>query len=88
MKWYVDRLEQMAIDTCKSLGINEARRSPHTGVWIDGNEKICAIGVRNAGFVTYHGLALNCSVDLVRECHGKKLKQKHQGFLLGLAVTP
>ena len=52
----------MAIDTCAHFGL-EAGRSPHTGVWIQ-DRKICAMGVRNSGYVTSHGLALNCNVDL------------------------
>ena len=64
MEWYVDALEQTVIDLLKdSFGLSGAR-SPHTGVWI-GDDKICAMGVRNSGFVTSHGLALNCNTDMV-----------------------
>lgn len=73
MKWYLGRLEQAVIDACAALGLPGARRSPDTGVWVDGpggggapESKICAMGVHNSGFVTTHGLALNCNNDLVR----------------------
>ncbi len=68
MKWYLHQLEQSVLDTCASLGVSGAHRSPHTGVWVgDGAEerKVCAMGVHNSGFVTTHGLAINCDTDLV-----------------------
>ena len=46
------------------MAIFQAKRSPHTGVWIGEEDKICAMGIRNSGFVTTHGLALNCNTDL------------------------
>ncbi|XP_077287288.1 lipoyl(octanoyl) transferase 2 [Arctopsyche grandis] len=62
VKWYVCRLEETIIQTCKKLGI-VAERSPHTGVWV-GNSKICALGVHISRGITTHGLALNCCTDL------------------------
>lgn len=63
MKSYVHTLEQVAIETILKMGVKNPERSPHTGVWI-GDNKICAMGVRNSDFITYHGIALNCNVDL------------------------
>ncbi|TRY63914.1 hypothetical protein TCAL_05595 [Tigriopus californicus] len=63
MKWYIHELEQVVIDTCAHYDL-AAGRSPHTGVWI-GEKKICAMGVRNSGFITSHGIALNCETDLM-----------------------
>jgi len=92
----------LAIDTCVSLGVTSAARSPpHPGVWIGQNKvihhfflasytthgfashkrtsssaspskvtfigkhfQVCAVGVRNAGLVVSHGIALNCNVNL------------------------
>lgn len=62
MRWYVHQVERMVIGVCTELGI-EATTSPHTGVWV-GDRKICAIGVHGSRYVTTHGLALNCNVDL------------------------
>lgn len=63
MKWYICTLEETIIQMCKlSFGI-KASRSSDTGVWVDQN-KICAIGVHGRRYVTTHGLALNCDIDL------------------------
>ena len=49
-------------------------RSPHTGVWVNKNneKKICAMGVHNSDFVTSHGLALNCNIDLTWFDHNQR----------------
>ena len=57
-------LEQAVIDTLEPLGLRAGRREGATGVWIDGQRKICSIGVAASRWVTYHGLALNVSTDL------------------------
>lgn len=42
----------------------EATRNPvNTGVWI-GNRKICAMGIKVRRWVSMHGLALNCDINL------------------------
>ena len=67
MKWYVNTLEEVVIQTLKK-GFNiEAFRSPHTGVWVQHREqekKICAMGIHSKDLVTCHGLALNYDIDL------------------------
>lgn len=35
----------------------------YQGVWVN-DSKICAIGVHSKLYITYHGLAINCNVDL------------------------
>nr|XP_061811911.1 putative lipoyltransferase 2, mitochondrial [Nerophis lumbriciformis] len=62
VRWYVSQLEQTVVAACASLSV-EASASSHTGVWV-GDNKICAIGIRCSGYVTWHGLALNCNTDL------------------------
>lgn len=62
VRWYVHQIEHTVIRVCAEFGIN-AVTSPHTGVWID-DRKICAIGVHGSRYVTTHGLALNCNIDL------------------------
>jgi lipoate-protein ligase B len=57
-------LEQAVIDTLEPLGLRAGRREGATGVWIDGQRKICSIGVAASRWVTYHGLALNVGTDL------------------------
>ncbi|XP_029668751.1 putative lipoyltransferase 2, mitochondrial [Formica exsecta] len=62
VRWYVSQVERTVIHVCAELGI-KAVTSPHTGVWV-GDRKICAIGVHGSRYVTTHGLALNCNIDL------------------------
>jgi len=62
VKWYVCKLEETVIQMCKAFKI-ESCRSADTGVWV-GDNKICAIGVHGTRYITSHGLALNCNVDL------------------------
>ncbi len=60
---YVRDLEDVMIRTCADFAV-QARQVPGlTGAWV-GNEKIGAIGVRIARWVTSHGFALNVSTDL------------------------
>ena len=60
---YVRALEGAIIETAVRLGVAAGRRPPYTGVWV-GEEKLAAIGVKLAGGVTTHGLALNLTTDL------------------------
>jgi len=54
---YIDRIEQVIIDSLATWGIT-AERTEHTGVWV-GDAKVCAIGVNVSRWVTMHGFALN-----------------------------
>lgn len=60
---YVRALEEAVIATAARFGVTAGRRPPYTGVWL-GTAKLAAIGVKVAGGVTMHGLALNVSTDL------------------------
>jgi lipoyl(octanoyl) transferase len=60
---YLRYLEQAAILTLESFGIEAERKPPWTGIWI-GRKKIAAIGVAVRRGITYHGLALNVNTDL------------------------
>jgi lipoyl(octanoyl) transferase len=60
---YLRDLEEVLILALGDLGV-EGRRDPGaTGVWV-GDEKVAAIGVRVARWVTSHGFALNVGRDL------------------------
>lgn len=61
---YVRALEDTLTVTLASFGINAGVVPGRPGVWVAGNRKIAAIGVRVAGHVTTHGFALNVSTDL------------------------
>jgi lipoyl(octanoyl) transferase len=60
---YVRDLEEVMIRTCADYGVIASRVPKLTGVWV-GDEKIGAIGVRIARWVTSHGFAFNVAVDL------------------------
>ena len=60
---YVRDLEEVLIGTAGRFGVTASRLSGLTGVWV-GKEKLAAIGVRIARWITSHGFALNISTDL------------------------
>ncbi|MCC7416556.1 MAG: lipoyl(octanoyl) transferase LipB [Acidobacteria bacterium] len=60
---YVRDLEEVLIRAAASSGVEAGRVNGLTGVWV-GGEKLAAIGVRIARWVTSHGFALNVSTDL------------------------
>src|SRR5437588_540687 len=60
---YVTRLEEVLIRTVAEYGIAAERADGKRGIWA-GNDKIAAIGVRIARWVTSHGFALNVSTNL------------------------
>ncbi len=66
---YMRDLEEVIIRTVADYGLQGARSSGETGVWLDpgvkGRErKICAIGIRCSRWITMHGLAFNVNTDL------------------------
>lgn len=60
---YVRDLEEVLIRSIADFGIRGERIAGLTGVWV-GSEKIAAIGVRIARWITSHGFALNVNTDL------------------------
>ncbi|XP_063901550.1 octanoyltransferase-like [Zophobas morio] len=62
VKWYVNAIEQVVIDTCKDFNV-ESRRTEHPGVWIDDTKKIASVGIALSNWITSHGFALNVDVD-------------------------
>ena len=60
---YVRDLEEVLIRMASDYGIDAGRVEGLTGVWV-GNEKLAAIGVRIARWITSHGFALNVTSDL------------------------
>jgi lipoyl(octanoyl) transferase len=68
---YVATLEELVIRTLAAFNVRGERRGDRIGVWVrrpdkgDGHEdKIAAIGIRIARWVTMHGFALNVDPDL------------------------
>lgn len=64
LRRYVRTLEAAIIATAVAFGVTAAREDGLTGVWVDGERKLAAIGVRVRRGVTTHGLALNVNTDL------------------------
>src|SRR5580692_811076 len=60
---YLRALESALIATAATYGVEVTRRPPWTGAWA-GDRKLGAIGVKLAGGVTTHGVALNVATDL------------------------
>ena len=60
---YLCNLEEIAIRTLATFGVEAYRRDEMTGAWTDSG-KVTAIGVGLRRWVTYHGLSLNVDVDL------------------------
>ena len=65
---FVRALESALIDTCAAHGVAAQRRDDHPGCWCDADgrapRKIGALGLRVERGVSYHGIALNVTVDL------------------------
>jgi lipoyl(octanoyl) transferase len=64
LRRYVRTLEAAIIATAEAFGVSAARLPGHPGIWVDGERKLAAIGVRVKRGVTTHGLALNVTTDL------------------------
>jgi lipoyl(octanoyl) transferase len=60
---YVRDIEEVMIRAAAAFGVTAGRVDGLTGAWV-GNEKLAAIGVRIARWVTSHGFALNVATDL------------------------
>jgi lipoyl(octanoyl) transferase len=60
---YVRDLEEVLIQTAAHFGVTATRLPGLTGIWV-GSEKLAAIGVRIARWVTSHGFAFNVSTNL------------------------
>ena len=64
----VRALEAALTETCAAYGVSASRRDGHPGCWCDPDgpqpRKIGALGLRVERGVTYHGIALNITVEL------------------------
>ena len=64
LRRYVLILEAAVIGTAAAFGVEAAHLDGLPGIWVDGERKLAAIGVRVKRGVTTHGLALNVNTDL------------------------
>ena len=60
---YVRDLEDVMIRTARDFGVESTRIAGLSGAWV-GADKIGAIGVRIARWITSHGFAFNVTTDL------------------------
>ena len=56
---YLRDLEEVIIRTLATYGLSATRRKGMTGIWLNNERKICAVGVAVRSWITYHGFALN-----------------------------
>jgi lipoyl(octanoyl) transferase len=65
---FVRALESALVETCAAQGVAAQRRDGHPGCWCDVDSpnprKIGALGLRIERGISYHGIALNVTVDL------------------------
>lgn len=64
LRRYVRILEAAIFDTAAAFGVATGRLNGQPGIWVGGERKLAAIGVRVKRGVTTHGLALNVNTDL------------------------
>lgn len=71
VRCFVQGLEGWIIDTLAAFNVTGERRSGRVGVWVrrpdkghQSEDKIAAIGVRIARWVSFHGISLNVAPDL------------------------
>ncbi len=64
LHWFLRTVEQSVIDALQTFGVESGRVDGLTGVWIEQQRKICAIGIHCSRWVTSHGFALNVHNDL------------------------
>lgn len=64
LHWFLRKLEESIIMALQNnYGIEGTRDDINSGVWV-GNDKIAAIGVSSARWISNHGFAINVSPDL------------------------
>jgi lipoyl(octanoyl) transferase len=64
LRRYVRILEAAVIGTAATFEVAAGRLEGLPGIWVEGDRKLAAIGVRVRRGVTTHGLALNVNTDL------------------------
>jgi lipoate-protein ligase B len=63
VRWFVERVEAALVTALAELGVRAGLRPGHIGVWCE-ERKVASIGVAVKRRVTFHGFALNVTVDL------------------------
>lgn len=64
LHWFLREIEECIIATIGQFGVLGGRVEGSTGVWIEHQRKVCAIGIHCSRWVTSHGFALNVNNDI------------------------
>ncbi|MBI3258116.1 MAG: lipoyl(octanoyl) transferase LipB [Ignavibacteriae bacterium] len=64
LHWFLREIEECIIATIGQFGVLGSRVDGSTGVWIEHQRKVCAIGIHCSRWVTSHGFALNVNNDI------------------------
>uniref|UniRef100_A0AC34FTK6 Putative lipoyltransferase 2, mitochondrial n=1 Tax=Panagrolaimus sp. ES5 TaxID=591445 RepID=A0AC34FTK6_9BILA len=65
VKTFVNCVEEIIIQLLTNdYNISSVGRTEDTGVWVESQRKIAAIGIQVRHGITSHGFALNCNTDL------------------------
>lgn len=64
LHWFLREIEECIISTIGQFGVSGGRVDGSTGVWIEHQRKVCAIGIHCSRWVTSHGFALNVNNDI------------------------
>jgi len=87
---YVYLLEKIMLDVASRFGIAANRDPRNHGIW-KGDRKIGSIGIAVRHGITYHGMALNVSLDLepfswINPCGLKNIQMSSMEKELGVSV--
>lgn len=64
LHWFLRSIEQCIMNTLERISIQSERYEGLTGIWIERQRKICAIGLHCSRWVTMHGFALNINNNI------------------------
>lgn len=64
LHWFLREIEECIIEVIADYGLIGGRVDGLTGVWLENERKICAIGLHCSRWITSHGFALNVNNDL------------------------
>lgn len=65
LRWYVRTLEESVIQMLQnSYDISSSRSHLNSGVWVNNNEKISAIGISASRWITMHGISINVNCQM------------------------
>lgn len=64
LHWFLREIEECIIATIGQFGVLGGRVDGSTGVWVEHQRKVCAIGIHCSRWVTSHGFALNANNDI------------------------